>query len=457
MLLRFGVSNHRSIREYQEINFTASSLKDSEEGLLSLDKESNDPAEATAISKIKLLPVVAIYGSNAAGKSTVLNALDFFVDLIVRSYNRVAESSGSPYFPFMLDEASRKAVSSYDVDFVFDGVRYHFGFKANGERFTSEWLYAFNLSSKRQVRTVLFHRDYEEEEEFYFGSALKGDNKRLVKSVRPNCLYISVAAQNSHPLLSKIYNYFIGKVSTKLEVGVNKLRLSKQLNKFFSDNEGAKQKAFEFLKSADIGVGDLEFRSVERDEDTLNLLQDVKQIFAKHFEERNFDAFEESNQLEARLLHHGEDGKLYPIELMDESTGTLALLQLMGPVITALAKGGVLIVDELNISLHPVVAREVVRLFSSPETNPGQAQLFFTTHDTGMLTDGLLRRDQIWFVEKNSFGATKLFPLSDVKVRATDNFEKGYIEGRFGATPLFNRFKSSFRVNFSDDEVKGEE
>jgi AAA15 family ATPase/GTPase len=449
MLLRFGASNHRSIREYQEINFTASSLKDSEEGLLSLDNNS-DPNQLTVSSRLKVLPVIAIYGSNAAGKSTTLNALDFYVDAIIHSHNRVAKRKGTQYSPFMLDKHSRNSESSYDSDFVIEDTRYQYGFKVDGECVTCEWLYAFNLNSKRQVRTVLFHRDRTEEEEFYFGGSLKGDNKRIVKSVRDNSLYISVAAQNAHPVISDIYDYFLTKVSTRLEREVNNITISRQLNDFFSASENNRAKAFEFLRSADIGVGDLVFSPAERDEETLSLLKDVEQIFAKHFEGKNFDGFD-MDHVEARLLHTGEGDELYPIDLMHESTGTLALLQLLGPVLTALTTGGMLIVDELNISLHPVVAREIVKLFSSPETNPGQAQLFFTTHDTGMLTDGVLRRDQIWFVEKSKSGATKLFPLSDIKVRATDNFEKGYIEGRFGATPIFNRNKSRiFRGSIVD-------
>lgn len=456
MLLRFGTSNHRSIREYQEINFTASSLKDSEEGLLSVDNESSDLNESSISSRLKVLPVIAIYGSNAAGKSTLLNALDFYVDSIIESHSRVAKRKGTPHHPFLLDQDSRNSESTYDSDFVINETRYHYGFKVDGERFTSEWLYAFNLNSKRQARTVLFHRDHNETDEFYFGGSLKGDNKRIVKSVRPNSLYISVAAQNSHPTITQIYDYFLNKVSTKLQREVNKIIISRQLNTFFSKSESNKEKAFEFLRSADIGVGDLEFKQIEQDEDTVNLLKDVKQIFAKHFDGENLDAFG-NDHLEARLMHSGEDHRLYPIDLMHESTGTLALLQLLGPVLSSLATGGILIVDELNISLHPVVAREIVRLFSTPDTNPGQAQLFFTTHDTGMLTDGMLRRDQIWFVEKSKAGATKLFPLSDIKVRATDNFEKGYIEGRFGATPLFNRIKTNFAppqppADFKDEQ-----
>ncbi len=454
MLLRFGTSNHRSIREYQEINFTASTLKDSEEGLLSLKHKSDELDNDSILKKIKVLPVIAIYGSNAAGKSTALHALDFYVDAIIHSHLRVAQRKGTPHNPFLLDTHSRNNESSYDSDFVIAGTRYHYGFKLDGERFTSEWLYAFNLHAKRQVRTVLFHRDHTEKDEFYFGPSLKGDNKRFVKSMRANSLYLSVAAQNAHPMLSEIYDYFLNKVSTRLEHDVGKTAMSRQLKKFFTENETNRTQAFDFLKSADIGVGDIEFKPIERDEATLTIMKDFQQLFKKHIDE-SLD-FEEYDSIEARLLHSGEDNIMYPIELSYESSGTLALLQLLGPIFSSLAKGGILIIDELNISLHPIVSREIVKLFSSPKTNTGNAQLFFTTHDTGMLTDGLLRRDQIWFVEKAKTGSTKLFSLSTVKVRGTDNFERGYIEGRFGAAPIFNRFKVHTHADLQSEIIERE-
>ena len=112
------------------------------------------------------------------------------------------------------------------------------------------------------------------------------------------------------------------------------------------------------------------------------------------------------------------------------------MLQLLGPVFDRLSEGGVLIVDELNVALHPLISRELVGLFSKPETNPGRAQLIFSTHDTNILTSGLMRRDQIWFAEKDQFGATSIYSLSSIKVRSTDNWERGYITGRFGAIPF---------------------
>lgn len=457
MLLRFGVQNHRSIRDYQEISFLASSLKDNEEGLLSIDlPQDNEADDDSAGMKLSVLPVVAVYGANAAGKSTILKAFDFFYEAILNSHTGTAKTHGTPYTPYLLNDYSIEEPSGYDADFVIDGTRYHYGFTVDGKIIVSEWLYSFNLSSKRQVRSVLFHRDSEAEEIFYFGPALKGDNKRISKSVRANSLYLSTAAQNAHPHLSLILEYFSENISTRLEQLSNPAAITKQLIAYFGKDPDRKKVAFEFLKAADVGITDIDFSEIPYEEKTKKLLSDFETVIKKHLPtmslENSFNV-----KTEAKVLHSGEDEKSYPIELEYESSGTLALLQILGPVFNRLLNGGVLLVDELNICLHPLVSKQLIKLFSYPETNPGRAQLIFSTHDTGMLTGGSLRRDQIWFVEKDRVGASTLYPLSNFKVRSTDNFEKGYKDGRFGAAPDFNLFQARFGHLLRSSEKRGDE
>lgn len=445
MLLRFGTQNHRSIRDYQEISFLASSLKDNDDGLLNVDL-SEDHLSVAADSvgaKLSVLPVVAIYGSNAAGKSTILKAFDFFVDAILSSHLGTAKRYGTPYTPFLLNEYSRHDPSSYDADFIIDGARYHYGFTLDGNSILTEWLYSFNLAAKRQSRTVLFHRDHTLEEPLYFGKGLKGDNKRISKSMRPNSLFLSIAAQNDHPQLSVVFKYISEMISTRLEQLGNPGAVTRQLVAYFGKNKARKETAFEFLRAAEIGITDIDFSEVPYEEKTKLLLSEFESMISKHMPNIIADS-DFKVKTEAKVLHLGENDKGYPIDLEFESSGTLALLQILGPVFNRLTHGGALIVDELNICLHPLVSKELIKLFSSPTTNPGKAQLIFSTHDTGMLTGGTLRRDQIWFVEKDKSGASSIYPLSDFKVRSTDNFEKGYKDGRFGAAPDFNLFQARF-------------
>lgn len=430
MLLRFGTLNHRSIRDYQEVFFTASALKDDETGLLDL------PEGANPALKLRGLPTIALYGANAAGKSAVIDAMDALVATIVWSQSRTSADKGMMYDPFMLDESSREKPSQYDIDFILGLTRYHYGFTINSEVVVSEWLYSYALQSERQTKSVLFHRDVNEVEPFYFGKSLKGDNKRISKLTRSNSLFLSAAAQNAHPVLQPVYEYFYKQVSRRMDVNDgSSMFVGEQLYNYFADDAGRYKKVIDFLQAADVGISKIDFSKVPLTETKKQLLEDIDQLIAKHVQKPK--VFEKkSEETKVDILHVGEGGESFPIPLDEESSGTRALMLLLGPVFNRLHDGGVLIVDELNVALHPLVSRELIALFSNPDTNPGKAQLIFSTHDTSILTSGLLRRDQIWFAEKNQFGATCVYPLSSIKVRATDNLERGYINGRFGAIPF---------------------
>ena len=203
MLLRFGVENHSSIASYQELQFTATALKDDDTGVMIADGVHVDSAHA-----LRVLPVAGIYGANASGKSTVLQAMDFFVKAIAHSHSRVASRTGTPYDPYLLDAESRNKPSRYDADIVLGDTRYHYGFILNGKHILQEWLYSFDLTASRQVRSVMFGRETSGEgtvEIVFPGKRLKGENKQIAKLVRPNSLFLSVAAQNAHPQIMPIF------------------------------------------------------------------------------------------------------------------------------------------------------------------------------------------------------------------------------------------------------------
>jgi AAA15 family ATPase/GTPase len=434
MLLRFGVQNHRSISAYQELSFAATSLKDSEEGLLDLpgDIESSGDSPPSR-RELRVLPVVAIYGANAAGKSTVLQAFDFFVRGVVTSHRSTANSEGTGYDPFLLDEASRKEPSRYDADIVVDGIRYHYGYEVDGKAVIHEWLYSVPLAAARQTKSRLFERVAGGDPEFYFGKGLRGENKQIAKLVRPNSLFLSVATQNAHPQLKPIYDFFYGKVTRRLDHAVSEQQVADQLQAYFAGEPSRRDTALNFLRAADVGITDIQFSKVSATGRTLEFLSEFEQLLHRHFDEKHtFD----KDRVKVQLKHQGASSS-YLIDLDEESAGTLSLLQIMGPVFRKLTEGGLLLIDEPNSTLHPLVSRELIRLFTRRKTNPGGAQLLFTTHDTNLLTGGLLRRDQIWFAEKDRNGATHLYSLSDIKVRAGDNMERGYLTGRFGAIPFF--------------------
>lgn len=445
MLLRFGVENHRSIRSYQEISLVASKLKDDESGLIELEMDgaSDEASQSSRKSRLRVVPVLALYGANASGKSTVLNALEFFLNGIRRSHASGAPGERTAYAPFLLDEDSRNLPSRYDSDIALEGVRYHYGFTLDGKRILSEWLYSFPLTGARQTKTILFHRDFTQSTEFHFGKQLRGENKQIAKLVRENSLFLSAAAQNAHPQLVPIFEYFSAKFTRRLDQDQPTGMMVEELVAYFGSDKGRRDSALRFLKAADTGISGIDFSSVPRTEKTLVFIEDFEQLLSRHFK-HDLGLAKQKEEAKVELLHSGLT-KSYPIRIDLESAGTISLLRLLGPALTRLQEGGVLLIDELNSTLHPLVSRELIRLFSDPETNPGRAQLLFTTHDTNILSGKLLRRDQIWFAEKDAEGGTYIFAMSDIKVRSSENLEVGYLEGRYGAAPDFDPFEACLK------------
>lgn len=438
MLLRFGVENHGSIASYQELQLTATSLKDDDTGVMIANGASVDRSRA-----LRVLPVAGIYGANASGKSTILRAIDFFVSAITHSHSRVARRTGTPYDPYLLDTESRNKPSRYDADIVLGDTRYHYCFVLDGKYILQEWLYSFDLTSTRQVRSVMFGRETSDGgavEVVFPGKSLKGENKQIAKLVRPNSLFLSVAAQNSHPQLTPIFEFF-EQVVSRLNANLNEFFVIDQLTAYFALDPQRRDAALEFLRAADVGISGIDFSRIPIEEKELQVLKSIEQAVRQHVdlpesEKGSMPSDLMKERVSVKLGHRGKDGEIYPIALDAESTGTQALLQLLGPVFAKLHAGGTILIDELNTALHPLVSRELIKLFQNPITNPGKAQLIFSTHDTNLLTGALLRRDQVWFAEKDSQGCSHLYSLSDIKVRATDNIERGYLMGRFGAIPF---------------------
>lgn len=435
MLLRFAVRNFRSISATQEILFTASALSDDVAGLL----------RAPGLPE-NVLPVIAIYGANAAGKSSMLLAFEFFRSGILRSHNttekfRIGRES------FRLGEIPDADTSSFECDFVLseiqlgknthENVRFTYGVVISDEEVREEWLFAYPLNHRR----VLFHRNSAETPVFHFGKDLKGNNKVISENTRKDALFLSTANANNHGQLSQIYEYFrrIG-IRTSEDSDFTGNLLSS-----FLENDERRARLLDYLKEADIGICDAEIAPSPLEPGLGPIIDDLESVISKHFPNKNNNAesisllSEIAKRKKIRLGHSSPDGVVY-FDLKDESRGTLAYLKLMTGVILALATGRVLFIDELDSSLHPLLCRKIVELFNSPLTNKLRSQLIFTTHDTTLLSMPGLRRDQFWLVEKDALGASHFYPISDLKLRKTDNLEKGYLQGRFGAVPVLHSF-----------------
>ena len=423
MIIRFRARNFRSLKDEQELSLVASSLKDAPEAVTQIEG-----------LDLGLVRVAAIYGANASGKSNVIKALAYMSSAVQNSQRLWAPEGPIPREPFLLDPQSKVDPSSFEVDLLLEGVRFHYGFTLNDKKILEEWLDAYPTGNKPVRKQMWFKR---EGKAFTFGNKMSGDNSAIERLTRPNSLFLSAAAQNNHRALMPLYGWFAENVALVPKEREPLLLKTAEMCR----EEALKSWVLNALRSADLGVVGLAVREVDlfgrsreadateqRGVDVADALRNLAATFKKREGFRGprhtVDLIHKGAQQEVTLRRH------------NESEGTMAFLGLLGPVLKAIKSGGTICVDELDESLHPLLGLEIVRLFNDPELNPRSAQIIFTTHDTNILDKASLRRDQIWFTEKDSEGATHLYPLTDFKPRKNENLERGYLQGRYGAVPF---------------------
>ena len=413
MILRFRVENFRSLRTKQEISFVASGLDKSDSSVFRVD--GLDEA---------ILPIAAIYGANASGKTNVLRALHFFCRAVQDSHNKWKPNSSIDRQPFGRNESS--SMSSFELDFVLEGIAYTYGFCVTSSEVSDEWLFSYP-SKKKQT---LFRR---KRANFTFGKHFVG-NKRLIETtVRANSLFLSAAAQNNHVLLSKIYKW----IDDWIIITDERNSIVKLAAEICKDVE-ARDLLLSFVRNADLGIVGMQTKNHEPTAEVLERLERVTKNMPEEMAQQI--RMRTLEKIEFNFIHSGPNNSNFTIDSADESQGTLNYFGLIAPVLLAINNGGVLIVDELDESLHPALIKGVLGLFTSPKSNVGNAQLIFNTHDTNLLDLDLLRRDEIWFSEKDTEGATHVYPLTDFRPRSSEKIDRGYLEGRYGAIPFLGEF-----------------
>ena len=411
MLLRFGVTNLWSIRDRTEVSLIASSLKES-------------PSHARySLGDKRILPITAIFGANASGKSNVLFSLLRMREIVVKSHEMSSRKARLPYSPFVLDEISIRRPTGLNCDLSLNGVRYHYGFEFNRERILKEWLFAFPKGKKQ----LWFNRV---QNRYEFGKSLKGNKDAIRSLTNERALFLSAAGVTQNKQLVPIFDFFSSYI---LDADDANLKDPVFVERYILD-KAVHPAILKFLSHADLGISDVraEFSSVDK-----KVLSDMMNVFKKHAP-GEFDKIDLSDPKVVKQIELGHKGaaKTKYIAQGLESRGTLKLLELLGLVFDALKKGRLIVVDELDTSLHPLLAIRLLNLFASSKTNKRGAQILFTSHDTNLLSAKIFRRDEVWFAEKDKFGATHITPLSDIKTRRRDNFERGYLEGRYGAIPI---------------------
>jgi AAA15 family ATPase/GTPase len=426
MLVEFSVSNYRSIRDRQTISLVASASKELREShVISVEKPSTPD----------LLRSLVIYGANASGKSNLLSALMFVRDLVRDSATRSKPDEPIRLQPFAakaIDGEGEPAPSTFELIFIQGGVRFQYGFAVNANAVAAEWLFAFpegrqQMWFKREVDPKLGATTWES------GPNLRGQKKLWQDATRSNSLFLSMAVQLNAEQLKPVYDWFSAKLrSISPYARVHEGFTTRQCDK----DANWKAQILEFLAASDLGITDV--RVDRRKFDPATFDEEFPEPLRVYFAEQMKD----SEVAEVSLTHHTNNGRTLTLPLDEESGGTKKVFALAGPWIDVLTQGYILVVDELDTSLHPELLRHLVRLFHHPKTNPKGAQLIFSTHDTSLLDADLFRRDQIWFMEKDTDLASHLYPLSDFSPRKGENLEKGYLQGRYGALPFFGEFKA---------------
>lgn len=409
MLVEFSVENFRSIRD----RVTFSMLATPDQTLI------GNTFVVSAWEKERFVKSAFLYGSNASGKTNILRALRYLKMLILSSEQR-NKGAKIDYEPFLLDGECTKKPSVFEVRFVTDGIPYTYGLSVDEERVQSEYLYYAPQGRK----AVIFERTKDK----YKFTADKERQTAISQNTISNRLYLASATNANYDKTEPAFRWFDVFLRTRIDMDINKWQ--QYTTKCISEGGKRSEEIQQFMRKADFGIQSISAKIVLITEemlqpDTPSELR--KSLLGKEFPE--VVMYHQSNN---------KSGKT-SFDITDESDGTQTIYALAGPLFDVLEKGYTFVIDEIEESLHPHIVQEIIRLFHDPACNPENAQLICTTHATSFLNRELLRRDQIWFTQKDpESGATEMFSLSDMRgIRKDENYEKAYWAGRYGAVPYF--------------------
>ena len=401
MIVQFSVENYLSFKGPITLSMVSTSLRED----ATLTENVLVPVADTGIS---LLKSAVILGPNASGKSNVIKAFDFFKRLIINSFKDVQAGEEIDVENFRLDVETSAEPTSFELIFISHENQFRYGFTVSREKVHVEWLYR-KACRKRAKEVELYLREGDTFKVHPTMPLLQDIVNR--KMVRPNALLLSAAAQFNDATAVEIIGWLND--TTVISCSDEDLNWKDALRHF--DDEAMRERIVAFSQYADLGIEDIE-KSGDR-------------VTSRH---NQYDA-------EGRVTQTVS----FPF-LDNESEGTIKYFSLAYPIIDALDHGKRLIVDEFDSKMHPLLTERVISLFNSKDTNPQGAQLIFTAHDSNLLSTGSFRRDQIWFTEKDRLGASNLFSLAEFKVRSGASFEKGYLAGKYGATPIIGNMSNLF-------------
>jgi AAA15 family ATPase/GTPase len=422
MIIEFTVGNFLSFKENKTLSLEATSITEY--------KESTFKA-----GKYKLLKSAVLYGANSSGKSNFIKAMSIMKRIVMTSVEKTSASKFE-IVPFLLNTNTENKPSYFELVFLINNTRYRYGFEIDNKSVHGEWL--FKLVDDTEV--PLFIR-----EENGIGVAENFDEGTGLESkTRENALFLSVVDQFNGEIAGSIISWFndwetISGLSHDNYRGVTFALL---------DKKKSKERLLDFFKDLDLGFEQLKFRKEKFQESVLpndlpsEMLDDI-------INDLQGKTIARINTVHKKFDKNGNQVGLRDFDLRyQESSGTNKVIDISGPIFDTLLGGGVLVIDELDAKLHPLMTAAITNLFNSPEYNTNNAQLIFATHDTNLLSYGRFRRDQIYFLEKDKYEASDLYSLieykedgSNTKIRKDRSFEKDYINGRYGAIPFIGNFE----------------
>ena len=418
MLLEFELENDGSFGSAAQISLIASHLKDSSPGAI---------REVGDIAQTKALTSALILGKNGSGKSTFVNALTYVSNFVRNSAKETKDQDALSYDPNILIDGGETRPTRYRVVFSVQDIMYEFGIEINAVRILEEYLTIADKSSRFRR---LYHRTWSQnnsEYEYIFGEALTGNRVSWQNQTREDALYLSTAVLLNSDVLAPAHKWLSNFVRTARMDGFVTNYTSRRCLK----DADFREKVVMFLQAMDVNVSDIEVKEEAFDRKVL------QEMFSSEFLkklEKDGGLINEDKRLSVKFKKSTQSGDVKSLSLDQESTGTQALFQIAGPLFDTLEKGYCLVIDEINTSLHPLVVQFLVKLFSNEEINVKRAQLIFTSHDVSILREGVLRRDQIWFIENDGVTAD-IVPLSDYSPRKQEALEKWYLSGKYGGIP----------------------
>ena len=422
MIIEFTVGNFLSFKEKKTLSLEATNITEYKDS-------------AFQAGKYKLLKSAVLYGANSSGKSNFIKAMSTMKRIVMTS---VEKSSASKFeiIPFLLNPNTENQPTYFEIVFLIDKERYRYGFEIDNKSIHGEWL--FKLSKKDEE--LLFIREESGigvTSEFEEGSGLES-------KTRENALFLSVVDQFNGEIAAKIISWFNdwGTISGLSHDNYRAVTFS------LLDKKKSKERLLDFFKDLDLGFEQLKFRKEKFQESILpsDLPSELLDDIISDLQGKTIARIDTVHKM------HDDDGNQVGTREFDlrqrESSGTNKVIDISGPIFDTLLGGGILVIDELDAKLHPLMTAAITNLFNSPEYNTNNAQLIFATHDTNLLSYGRFRRDQIYFLEKDKYEASDLYSLieykeegSSKKIRKDRSFEKDYINGRYGAIPFIGNFE----------------